>query len=233
MKVLQLSGYEYVLPLLVLLLIPSALPAQRRSGAPTIVTHYCSGCHEVDGKSQLSYIPRLAGQNAAYVLRKLQTFRAADSSPVDEFTRVVRFENPAGADIRITRAASIHMVGVARAVSEADKKAAAEWYAAQTPAAGRSGRRELIEEGRDLFINGLQAKGLTACQDCHGPDAKGNDHAPRLAGQNATYLMNQLALYKESDPHHSPEMSIVARSVEGAQARAVAAYLQSLGSTSH
>ena len=234
MKHFSLCKYQAVIPLAVLSILPAA-SAQVRPVAPAIVTRYCSGCHELNGKSQLPYIPKLAGQNAAYVLRKLATFRAADSAPVDEAVSLVAGAGSTGRpgntgnDVRITGAASVHMVGVARAVSEADKKAAAEWYAAQMPAPGKSGQRKLIEEGRNLFINGVQSQGLTACQTCHGPDAHGNDRAPRLAGQSAAYVISQLALFREADPHHSPEMTVVAKAVEGDQARAVAVYVQSLG----
>ncbi len=31
-----------------------------------------------------------------------------------------------------------------------------------------------------------------ACQQCHGPRAEGHDATPRLAGQHADYLKNQL-----------------------------------------
>ena len=227
MKSLNWSRCAPVLAWAVLLMVPSAWAEQRTAGAPAIVTHSCSGCHGVDGNSQLPYIPRLAGLNAAYVEHKLASFRAAASPPVDEaLSRVVR-TGRASADAGITPAATAHMVGVARAVSGENGKAAAQWYASRTPAPGKSGKPELIEEGKSLFTNGLQSQGLLACQSCHGSAAQGSDLAPRLAGQNASYVVGQLALFRAADPQHSPVMTAVAQHLERDQARAVAAYLQS------
>lgn len=221
------SRYVPVLPSVVLLMVPSAWAEQRTGGAPAIVTQTCSGCHGVDGNSQLPYIPRLAGLNAAYVERKLASFRAAASPPVDEaLSRVVR-TGSASADAGITRAATVQMVGVARAVSTEDGKAAAQWYASRMPARGKSGKPKLIEEGRSLFNNGLHSQDLPACQTCHGSEAQGSDLAPRLAGQNASYVVSQLDLFRASGRQPSPAMTAVAQHLEGDQARAVAAYLQS------
>lgn len=198
-----------------------------KRGAPAIVTQSCSGCHGVDGNSQLPYVPRLARLNAAYVEHKLASFRAAASPPVDEaLSRVVR-TGRASADAGITPAATVHMVRVARAVSGEDGKAAAQWYASRMLARGQSGKPKSIEEGRSLFTNGLQSRGLLACQTCHGCAAQGSDFAPRLAGQNASYVVNQLALFRATDRQHSPAMMAVAQHLESDQARAVAAYLQS------
>ena len=51
--------------------------------------------------------------------------------------------------------------------------------------------------------------------------------APRLAGQNAAYVVGQLAFFRAGGRRQSPEMTAVAQNVEADQARAVAAYLQS------
>jgi cytochrome c553 len=227
MKSLNWSRYVPVLLPAVLPIVPSAWAQQHTGGAPAIVTRYCSGCHGVDGDSQLPYIPRLAGLNAAYVEGKLASFRAAASPPVDEaLSRVVRIGD-ASTDGGITSAASVHMVGIARAVSAEDRKAAAQWYASRMPARGRSGKPKLIEEGRSLFSEGLHSQDLPACQTCHGSDAQGSDLAPRLAGQNAPYVVSQLALFRATGRQHSPVMTAVAQHLERDQARAVAAYLQS------
>lgn len=227
MKSLNWFRYAPVLLSAVLPIVPAAWAEQGTRGAPAIVTRYCSGCHGIDGNSQLPDIPRLAGLNAAYVESKLTSFRAAASPPVDEaLSRVVRLGS-AKTDARITPAATVHMVGVARAVSTKDRKAAAQWYASQMPARGKSGKPKLIEEGKSLFANGLQSQGLLACQTCHGAEAQGSDLAPRLAGQHASYVVGQLALFRATDRQPSTTMTAVAQHLERDQARALAAYLQS------
>jgi cytochrome c553 len=209
----------------VLLIAPFAR-GEERSSPPAIVTRYCSGCHAIDGKSQLPYIPRLAGLNAEYTERKLADFRAAAPSLVDEkFNRVAHigsFGKPDG----FTSQATAQMVGPARAISETDLQAAAAWYSTQQPAPGKQGKRQAIEEGGNLYVNGLESQRIPACQTCHGPGAQGTDTAPRLAGQHAAYLLGQLAQFRSSNRAHSP-MTEVARSLENGQALALAAYLQS------
>jgi cytochrome c553 len=223
LRIFKHFKYGPALPLGLALCLPFA-QAQDRSSAPAIVTRNCSGCHEIDGRSQLPYIPRLAGQNAAYLERKLGNFHDASSSPVDEaVSLIVRGSRDQG----FTRPAAANMFGIAHAISEQDLKAAAEWYAAQPPAPGRSVNSKLLEQGRSVFMNGLQSQGLAACQTCHGAEGQGSNLAPRLAGQNAGYLVTQLALFRAGDPHHSPNMTAVAKNMEGDQARAVAVYLQS------
>ena len=44
----------------------------------------CSGCHGVDGNSQLPYFPKLAGLDAKYAEKKLAIFQETASPPVDE-----------------------------------------------------------------------------------------------------------------------------------------------------
>jgi len=52
-------------------------------------------------------------------------------------------------------------------------------------------------------------------------------YIPRLAGQNAAYVVGQPALFRSGAHRQSPDMTAVARNLEDGQARAVAAYLQS------
>lgn len=209
----------------VLLVTPFAA-AQKRTSPPAVVTRYCSGCHGVAGQSQLPFIPRLAGLNSAYMQGRLNSFRTANSPPVDEI--IGRISHPGKATGRrgTTAVATVHMVGTAKAVSPKDVAAAAQWYAAQEPARGRDANTKEIENGRSLYTQGLNAQHLSACQSCHGPEAKGTDTAPRLAGQNASYLLGQLVHFRGDEKSASP-MTEVARSLETSQARALAAYLQS------
>ena len=197
-----------------------------RSSPPAIVTRYCSGCHARDGRSQLPYIPRLAGLSAAYSERRLASFRDKAAPPVDEaIERLIHLNIPK--DASVTAAARVHMVGVASSISDQEINAAAEWYSAQTPTPGKMSKGREVEEGEQLFTNGLESKGLRACQSCHGSNAEGTDQAPRLAGQNSAYVIVQLAHFRAGERHDAPEMTGVARNVGGNQARAVALYLQS------
>jgi len=225
MKLAKWFEFGSALSLAVLLMIPFA-GAQPHPSAPVIVTRYCSGCHGLDGKSQLPYIPRLAGQDADYLQSKLTSFRGMAQPPVDEALDRVVHAGSAHKNGAFTTVATMHMVGVANGITPDQIKAAAQWYAAQAPAQVRSGKDPVNEEGRNLFAEGLQSQGLAACQSCHGTEAQGTHTAPRLAGQSAAYLMDQLAFYRSSEVSSSPMVEI-ARRVRSDQARAVAEYLQS------
>ncbi len=123
--------------------------------------------------------------------------------------------------------ARINMIGIAHAITADEAKSSASWYAIQKPAGGRSGNPALIEQGKELFLKGLPAQGMLACQTCHGAEAEGKAKAPRLAGQNGSYLLSEMAKFKAGDRQHAPEMTMIAAHVDSDQFRALAAYLQS------
>jgi cytochrome c553 len=203
-------------------LLAPLVGAQQHDHAPAVVVRYCSGCHGVDGKSQLPYVPRLAGLNAGYMQQKLRSFRTVASGSVDEaFDRFAR--SKAAGNNGFSVEANTNMIGSAHALSEQDSRAAVEWYAGQQPASNRGGRPKLVAAGRAIFVNG--SKGVPACQGCHGADAQGSDKAPRLAGQNAAYVMSQLDVFRSGG--RKSTMTEVARSLETEQMRALATYLQS------
>jgi cytochrome c553 len=68
---------------------------------------------------------------------------------------------------------------------------------------------------------------VPACATCHGPQARGNDIFPRLAGQHADYLVKQV-LVIQRDLRTSPVMHEVIKNLSQDQMRAVATYLESL-----
>jgi cytochrome c553 len=200
---------------------------QKKWNAPHIVTVNCSGCHEIDGNAQLPYMPKLAGINPAYAERKLTAFEEI-SPPVDElFSTIVNLSDSKKDSVNVTRQERINMEGVAHAAKPEAIKEAVQWYANQTRTAGRSRNKELVAQGKELFIHGVPAQKVLPCQTCHGPDAQGKGFAPHLAGQNAEYVEGQLAKFREGDRRHAPEMTMVTRDLDPDQARAVAAYLQS------
>ena len=209
----------------ILFLLCPALAAQRWN-APRIVTWNCSGCHGIDGNSEPTYFPRLAGLNADYAERRIAEFRASPQPPADElFVRMVALlPGKAGAS---KRAALINMVGPAHAMTAEDGKLSAAWYAKQKPGQGRSGKQSLIERGKELYLAGSKPSGLLACQTCHGAEAAGMGNTPRLAGQNAGYLIAEMEKFNGGDRQHAPEMTAVAQHGNSEQFRALAAYLQS------
>ncbi|MGA8026644.1 MAG: c-type cytochrome [Bryobacteraceae bacterium] len=201
---------------------------QKHWDAPAIVTSYCSGCHGIDGNTELPYFPRLAELDPAYVAKKLAQFQEIPPPSVDELygkaLNVLGTKQAAG---NITRNERINMEGVAHAAKPEAIKQAVLWYAQQRPAPGRRGPKDLVQQGQELFTKGVPEQKILACVNCHGQDAHGKSPAPRLAGQNAEYIEAQLDKFRKGDRKHAPEMTIVTRDLNPDQAHAVAVYLQS------
>lgn len=117
-----------------LLISPIASAQKGRGTPPRIVTWNCSGCHGVDGNAQLPEFPRLAGLDAAYIEQRMAAFRAAPAPPSEDL--FYRLFMPAAAKkiaASSSREALANMVGIARATTPKEDKAAAAWYAARKP----------------------------------------------------------------------------------------------------
>jgi len=214
---------------LALLTLSSTVYAQKHWKAPRIVTTYCSGCHGIDGNTQLPYFPKLAGLDPTYAQKKLNAFNETPSPPVDElywWTLEVIGAKKGPRNVT-TRNERINMEGVAHAAKPEAIKEAVLWYTNQPRQPGQSANKALLEEGRQLFTRGLPAQKVLACMTCHGSDAEGKGVAPRLAGQNAEYIESQLDKFRKGDRRHAPEMTMVTRDLDPEQAHAAAAYLQS------
>ncbi|MDQ2775583.1 MAG: c-type cytochrome [Acidobacteriota bacterium] len=210
---------------LTVLMLPTAF-AQKRWDAPRIITWNCSGCHGVDGNAQPPYLPRLAGLDSAYAARRIAEFRATAAPHVDELLYQIIAPHSQQSDPG-RREARINMIGIAYAMSPEQIKSSTAWYAIQTPKTGRDGDSALVDEGKLLYLKGMPAQGMPACQTCHGVQAEGKSTVPRLAGQNGSYILREMAKFKVGDRQHAPEMSMVAGHVDIEQFRALAAYLQS------
>ncbi|TOY81420.1 cytochrome C [Burkholderia pseudomallei] len=66
-----------------------------------------------------------------------------------------------------------------------------------------------------------------ACASCHRQNGQGAGTFPRLAGQHADYLRRQIDVFRNGTRANAPVMSAVAHTLDGEQAKAVAAWLQS------
>lgn len=132
----------------------------------------CAGCHGMDGNSATGQFPKLAGQNAKYIYKQLQDFKA------------MRRVNPL-------------MLGIASQLSDQDMADLAVHFSQQKQAGGAA-KPELAERGEKLFRGGNKAVGLAPCAGCHGPAGRGNTYAafPRIGGQHADYIKAQLTAFR-------------------------------------
>lgn len=175
----------------------------------------CARCHGYDGMGHSTgAFPYLAGQKEAYLYESLKSY--ADGM----------------------RASGI-MQPIAAGLNEGSMKKLARHYASVMPPHDASHPRTAIEDmarGRDIAINGIPEQGIPACRHCHGPGRVADNPAfPQLAGQNYSYLVTQLELWKNETrggSAYAPLMATVAGGLKDEQMRSVAAWYASLAWTS-
>jgi cytochrome c553 len=192
----------------VLLAAPALAAAPKR--APARVLASCTMCHGTHGvNTRMPYIPRLAAQSRLYLIEQLRAFR--DGS---------RSDPPA----------VMYMWPVSEVLTNKDIEKVATWYSEQTPPRPQRANPVLVAKGRTIFEKGILKKDVPACMSCHGAKALGSGIYPRLAGQNAAYLKEQLRFFRSGVRHdkNAAIMHMVAVHLSDREIREVAAYLTHL-----
>ncbi len=178
--------------------------------AKTIAQQVCSNCHGVDGNATSPNFPRLAGQPETYLITQLNGFKSHSRS------------DPAGFE---------YMWGLSRRLSDDQIIGLAAYFAAQAPAANKSGDPKLISEGKEVYDKGVASKNIPACVTCHGAQGQGSGTFPRLASQHADYMVKQLQVFQRTDERPAGSvMKQIAHALTPRDMLAVATYLQALTS---
>jgi cytochrome c553 len=172
---------------------------------------YCKTCHGVSGQGfRGSFpMPRLAGQQPEYLENQLQAF-------IDR-----RRTNPV-------------MFNVAHVLSPAMLKGLAEHFRDLNPKPLGGASKELVAAGKKIYEEGVPSAEVPPCATCHGPEAKGADAFPRLAGQLNDYVAKKLLNWSKergqdpAKPDNSAIMQPIAHNLTDAQVQAVAAYVSYL-----
>ena len=157
------------------------------SSSPPVVRSVCSRCHGLDGAGRgPGAFPSLAGQHAEYLYASLRAF--ADR----------------------TRFSGI-MSAIAGTLGDEAMRNAAAYYADLTP---RHGEPPLdpsaLTRGGALAARGAPERDIPACVECHGPTAHQKNPAyPRLTGQHARFLAEQLRLLQERRRGGSPNVTLM------------------------
>jgi cytochrome c553 len=133
----------------------------------------CEGCHGKGGDSSQATVPRLNGQQAAYIAARLTSFR--------DVTR----QTPHATDM---------MWGVSTSVSDEIIASIAQYFSSQSPTSSQPSGK-LSAEGQTLFLQGTDST-IPACASCHGTQGEGSGLVPRLAGQHVDYLSQQLDAFE-------------------------------------
>ncbi|MDD5248053.1 MAG: c-type cytochrome [Rhodocyclaceae bacterium] len=171
-----------------------------------LAVQVCAICHGVDGNSTSPAFPRLAGQQAAYIVNQLKNFRAQGRS------------DPAGSE---------YMWGLSHHLTDAQIDDIAAYYAKQKVVAPDVPTDpKLMAAGKDIFENGVPAQNVIACAACHGPKGQGIEAFPRIANQHADYIVKQLNVFQINQGRPGTPMEFIAHPLTGDNKDAVAAYLQ-------
>ncbi len=183
-----------------------AAPADEQ--AKTTATTVCVACHGEEGNSVVPMFPKLAGMTREYLAKQLTEFMSGK--------RKNDMMSPIAANLKPTDVAPL-----AAYYGNAKPKPAP---VPATPDA------KLVEEGKQLFMNGNETTGVPACGGCHGQDAAGVALVPRLAGQYSDYLIAQLKSFNAGTRTNDPNrfMRVVSQRMTEQEMKAVAEYLSSL-----
>jgi len=181
----------------------AALPLQAAdpARAEEIVQGKCFICHGADGESASPAFPRLAGQHAGYLARQL-------------------------ADYKSGKRKSSPMQPMVEDLSADDFKLLGAYFEKRPPQAHAVADPELAQMGRFIFQRGNPYSGVAACAACHGPQGHGTETLPRLAGQHAQYIENQLkAFNKRERTNDNAVMHTIAAKLTELELKAVASYI--------
>jgi len=172
---------------------------------------YCETCHGLSARGFIGTnpMPRLAGQQPAYIKNQLDAF--IDHSRL----------NPV-------------MGNVAHVLSPAMVEALSTHFKDLDPPPYGGAPKDLMSEGEKIYHEGVPGVEVPACETCHGQDAHGNDQFPRLAGQLYGYVINELTNWSKqrgqnpNNPDISAVMAPIAEKLSKEQIAAVAAYVSDL-----
>ncbi|MCY4270427.1 MAG: c-type cytochrome, partial [Gammaproteobacteria bacterium] len=181
-------------------------PAQGDAAAGEAKSALCATCHGPDGNSELAINPKIAGQNARYLIKQMRDFQSgARPGPI--------------------------MAAMVINLSEEDIADLAAYYAAQTPTL-LGADPESVALAESLYRAGNRELEVAACSACHSPTGDGNIPAgfPALGGQHPEYTLQQLKDFRSGARANDPAgmMRIVAERLTDPELEALANYLAGL-----
>lgn len=170
----------------------------------------CSACHQPNGAGMNlpggESWPSLAGINADYLHKQLNDIKAGTRQS----------------------AAMMPFVGM---LNEQQMKDVSVYYSQLPAVQGQNDAAATEEElahGEKLAMHGDWDRYIVSCVKCHGPDNQGAGNSfPRLAGQHAGYIADQLHAWqagkRDNDPQHL--MVAIAERMNDKDIRAVSQWL--------
>jgi cytochrome c553 len=169
-----------------------------------IATQVCAACHTVDGSRGSPANPILQGQHPEYIAKQLGEYKAG------------KRENPI-------------MKGFASALSDADIKNVAAFYASKQAKPGFAKNKDLVTLGERIYRGGIAERQVPACSGCHTPNGAGiPSQYPRLSGQHADYTETQLVAFRGGTRLNNPQMTAVAAKMNDREIKAVSDFIGGL-----
>ena len=169
--------------------------------AKKIVGGVCFVCHGAEGESSSEVFPRLAGQHWEYTAKQLENFKSGKRK-------------------------SSAMAPMVAELSPDDMAALGRFYGSRPPHKEAPKDAPLAAVGQYIYSQGNRFSGVPACASCHGPDGAGSNALPRLAGQHAAYLDNQLKQFNKRERNNdNAVMHTVVEKMTPLEMAAVSEYL--------
>ena len=166
----------------------------------------CGACHGADGNSEIGSFPKLAGQNAKYLIKQMVEIKSG-----------------------VRNVAS--MAGQLDDKNEQDIEDLAAYYSSKKILGGKTAADQL-ELGQKVYRAGIADKQVAACIACHGAKGQGLATAafPALAGQHAAYTEKQLKDFRVMARNNDPSsmMRDIAARLSDVEIKALASYIQGL-----
>lgn len=184
---------------------PAAAKGDATKGK-VIVDNVCGACHGTDGNSTSPIYPVLAGQYPEYIHKQLTEFKS-------------------GARKNATMAPN------AAKLSDGDMWDVAAYFSGQQPKTRMAKDDDLVAAGKKIYKGGNPGSGVPACASCHGPTGAGIPvQFPRLANQQAKYVLTQLQNFRSGDRTNDggKMMQVIAKKLTPDEMHAVAEYISGL-----
>jgi cytochrome c553 len=209
LRIKQITGFSKSSIFLFFLLFATQSVAKTAKSIESTLSR-CATCHGSDGNASANKTyPKLAGQNAVYLLRALRDFRPG--------IQYGRYHAVMEAEVGLLSAQE--MIEIVH-------------YYTTLPSTIDAVEPNFLPLGQRLYRGGDFAKGIPACLACHGPAGLGNPLAgfPRLSGQHAAYVAAELKAFRAGKrvDHEHQMMSVIAKKMSDADIAAVASYISGL-----
>lgn len=167
----------------------------------------CSACHGNAGQSSIGANPKLAGQNARYLVKQMEDIKSGERNVA-------------------------LMTGLLNNSSDQDIADIAAYYAAQDVTL-EGADPALVELGESIYKAGIAKLDIAACSACHSPTGQGNSQAgfPSLSGQHAEYTMTQLKAFRSGEranDGNAMPMRILSERLTDKEIEALASYISGL-----